>query len=357
MHILLNPGPVNVSPRVRAALNGPDLCHRESEYSDLQDAIRERLPRVFGASPERYTSVLLTGSGTAIVEAMITSCVPPGGRLLVVMNGEYGRRIGRIATAHGIASDTVASPWIEPLIRENIEHALDAATYDAIAMVHHETTTGLLNDVGTVADLVHARGARLLVDAVSALGGERVDFERWRPDAVACTANECIQGLPGLSFALVRRDFMEAMAHSPARTLYLHLPLHHAEQEKRSTPFTPAVQIGYALLAALDELAEETVAGRMARYARAAAIIRDGLETLGFALLLPAVSRSNTLTAAFLPVGVRYGALRDALKRDGFVIDAGQDAFASTVFRVANMGHVEEREFHRFVQVLGAAVA
>jgi 2-aminoethylphosphonate-pyruvate transaminase len=357
MHILLNPGPVNVSPRVRAALNGPDLCHRESEYFDLQDAIRERLPRVFGAPPADYTSVLLTGSGTAIVEAMITSCVPPGGRLLVVLNGEYGRRMGRIATAHGIASDTVASPWIEPLIRDNVMRALDAADYDAVAIVHHETTTGLLNDVGAVADLVHAHGARLLVDAVSGLGGERFDFERWRPDAVACTANKCVQGLPGLSFALVGRELMDAMRTYPARTLYLHLPLHFAEQEKRSTPFTPAVQIAYALLAALDELEEETVSGRIARYARAAAIVRDGLEAHGFALLLPAVLRSNTLTAALLPEGVTYGSLHDALKREGFVIYAGQGDFASTIFRVANMGHIEEREFHRFVQALGVAVA
>jgi len=357
MQILLNPGPVNVSSRVRAALGGPDRCHRESEYFDLQDAIRARLPRALGAPTADYTSVLLTGSGTAMVEAMITSCVPPNGRLLVITNGVYGQRIEQMAAAHRIAHDTVAAPWIERPPLHSIERALGAARYAAVAVVHHETTSGLLNDLGSIAPLVHAHGARLLVDAVSSLGGERFDFRAWQPDAVACTANKCVQGLPGVSFALVRRDVMDAMAGDPERTLYLHLPRQHAEQERRSTPFTPAIQVAEALLAALDELADETVDARIDRYARAAAIVRDGLQAAGITLLLPSAVRSNTLTAALLPEGTTYRALHDALKAEGFVIYAGQAQFADVGFRVANMGHIDEREFHRFVQVLGAAVA
>src|SRR5262249_46361196 len=160
----------------------------------------------------------------------------------------------------------------------------------------------------------------LLVDAVSALGGETFDVREWQPDAVACTANKCVQGLPGLSFALIRRELMARMASHPERTLYLHLPRHHSEQERRSTPFTPAVQIGYAFLAALDELRDETVAARVARFARASALVRAGLESIGLALLLPPSHRSNTLTAVSLPPGVAYTALHDALKREGFVI-------------------------------------
>ena len=357
MHILLNPGPVNVSPRVRAALHGPDRCHREAEYFDLQDAIRTRLPHALGAPSSEYTSVLLTGSGTAMVEAMIASCVPPSGRLLVISNGVYGDRIQRIATAHGIAHDTVAAGWVERPSIADVTRALSAASYAAVAVVHHETTTGLLNDIGAIAPLVRAHGARLLVDAVSSLGGEVFDFDAWRPDAVACTANKCVQGLPGVSFALVRRDVMRTMRDDPERTLYLHLARHHVDQERRSTPFTPAIQIAEALLAALDELLDETLSRRIARYRRAAAIVRDGLTSAGIGLLLPESLRSNTLTAALLPDGISYQALHDVLKREGFVIYAGQGELAETGFRVANMGHVDEREFHRFAQVLGAAVA
>jgi 2-aminoethylphosphonate-pyruvate transaminase len=354
--ILLNPGPVNVSARVRAALNGPDICHREAEYSELQDAIRARLLQVFGAPPDTYTSVLITGSGTAAVEAMIASSVPAGGRVLVVQNGVYGERIARMARIHGIDHDIVDATWTERPSIDVLRAQLDAARYDALAIVHHETTTGLLNDLATIATLCRDRGVRLLVDAVSALGGERFDIGALQPDVVACTANKCIQGLPGLSFTLVKRECMDAMRGYPERTLYLHLPRHHAEQEQRSTAFTPAVQVGYAFCAALDELFEETVPGRQARYARASAIVRDGLGAQGFELLLPPHLRSTTMTAVKLPRGVGYMPLHDALKREGFVIYAGQGPLSATLFRVATMGDVLEDDYRRFVRALEVSI-
>jgi 2-aminoethylphosphonate-pyruvate transaminase len=354
--ILLNPGPVNVSPRVRDALAGPDLCHREPEFFDLQDGIRQRLLEAFRTPAGQYTPVLLTGSGTAMVEAIVSSAVPDGGRLLIVQNGVYGERIARIARVHGIAHEVVAcTPTERPAI-DALALRLAHTHYDALAIVHHETTTGLLNDLAPVAALCKLKGTRLLVDAVSALAGEPFDFASLAPDAVACTANKCVQGLPGLSFALVKRDFMDAMRGYPERTLYLHLPRHHDEQEKRSTPFTPAVQIAYALRAALDELIDETVDGRVARYGRAAAIVRDGVAALGLDLLLPPALRSTTLTAIALPRQLGYPALHDALKRDGFVIYAGQGPLAATLFRVATMGDVREEDYRRFVHCLGAAI-
>jgi 2-aminoethylphosphonate-pyruvate transaminase len=269
----------------------------------------------------------------------------------------YGERIARIARVHGIAHDVVdCSPMERPAL-DALASRLARTQYDALAIVHHETTTGLLNDLGSVASLCHQHRTRLLVDAVSALAGEAFDFAALAPDAVACTANKCVQGLPGLSFALVKREFMDAMRGYPERTLYLHLPRHHDEQEKRSTPFTPAVQVGYALRAALDELIEETVDGRVARYGRAAAIVRNGVAALGLDLLLPPRLRSTTLTAIALPRHLGYPALHDALKRDGFVIYAGQGPLAATLFRVATMGDVREDEYRRFVQCLGVAIA
>lgn len=354
--ILLNPGPVNVSARVREALGGPDLCHREPEFYDLQDAIRARLLEAFDAGG-RYTSVLLTGSGTAMVEAMIASGIPEDGRLLVLQNGVYGDRMARIARVHGIQCDVVECPLTERHDLELVETRLRGERYSALAVVHHETTTGLRNDLAPIAAMCRHRGVRLLVDAVSALAGEPFDFAGWQPDAVACTANKCIQGVPGLSFAIVRRDFMEAMAAFPERTLYLHLPRHFAEQERRSTPFTPAVQVGYGLRAALDELCEETVDGRIARYGRASAIIRRGLTGLGLDLLLPEALRSTTMTAVRLPPGVSYAHLHDALKRSGFVIYAGQGPLAALVFRVAAMGDVAEADYRRFVATLGSVLA
>ena len=354
--ILLNPGPVNVSARVREALNGPDICHREPEYFDLQDTIRTRLLHVFDAPAEQFTSVVLTGSGTAMVEAMISSGVSAAGRLLVVQNGVYGERIARMASLHGIAHDVLDSEWSERPSLDIIRKRLHEGGYEALAVVYHETTTGLLNDLPAIATLCRSTGVRLLVDAVSALAGEPFSFREWQPDAVACTANKCVQGLPGLSFGILGREFMRAMGGFPERSLYLHVPRHHDEQERRSTPFTPAVQIGYALRAALDELAEETVARRIARYRLASSIVREGLESLGFTLLLPTALRSTTMTAVRLPRGIRYEELHDRLRQQGFVIYAGQGALAATLFRVATMGDVSESDYRRFVQALGTSL-
>src|SRR3989442_1726800 len=170
--ILLNPGPVNVSARVREALNGPDLCHREPEYFDLQDAIRARLLQVFDAPAADYSSVLLTGSGTAMVEAVVSSGVSATGRLLVVQNGVYGERIAAIARLHAIAHDVVEGGWTERPQLDTIASRLQDGRYEALAIVHHETTTGLLNDLPAVVALCRRAGVRVLVDAVSALAGE-----------------------------------------------------------------------------------------------------------------------------------------------------------------------------------------
>lgn len=358
--ILLNPGPVNVSPRVRqAAFDSPDLCHREPEYSDLQEAIRTLLLEAFAVTAEEYTSVLLTGSGTAAVEAMVTSAVSPGGRLLVIQNGVYGERIRDMARAHRIAHNVVACQPTERPDLDLVRRSLKADRYDALAMVHHETTTGLLNDAAAMAGLCREFGVRLLLDAVSSLGGEMVDFPSLLPDAAACTANKCIQGLPGVSFVLVRRSLMDSMAKHPARTEYLHLPRHHREQERRSTPYTPAIQAAFALRAALEELGEETVAGRVARYARASSIMRQGLTELGFEILVPAALRSTTVSTVVLPPrgDLSYPRLHDALKSEGFVIYAGLGHSKDELFRVAAMGAVPEQEYRRFVEAVRRVVS
>src|SRR5436309_383295 len=169
--ILLNPGPVNVSPRVTAALARGDLCHREPEYGDLQASIRSRLVRAF-APPGGFTAVLITGSGTAALEAAVTSVLSARGRLVVVSNGVYGERIAAMAAAARLPHTVVEGAWAEPPDLAAVERALGAADVEAVAVVHHETTTGLLNPVSEVGRLAHMRGKLVLVDSVSGLAGD-----------------------------------------------------------------------------------------------------------------------------------------------------------------------------------------
>ena len=354
-YVLMNPGPINVSERVRQALVCPDLCHREPEYFDLQDDIRARLLSVFGLDPEQHTAVLVSGSGTAALEASVCSCVSGSGRMLVVDNGVYGDRIAKIAQAHGIPCDRVVSGWTERPDLDEVQQRLRTGQYEVLAAVHHETTTGLINPVAELASMARERGVMFVLDSISGLAGEPLDLQG--PDRVVCTANKSIQGLPGVAFALVRRSAMAKMLDYPARSLYLNLPNQFVHQEKRSTPFTPAIQVAFALREALRELSEETVAGRIARYARASAILRAGFSELGLSFLLPPELRSNTITTLELPDGVTYDRLHDGLKERGYVIYAGQGHLAREAFRVSNMGLIAEADLHAFAGHLRSVLA
>ena len=185
------------------------------------------------------------------------------------------------------------------------------------AMVHHETTTGLLNPVKEIAEVVDSQNRVFILDAVSALAGEPLDIAGSHIYMVAGTAGKCIQGFPGVSFVLVRKGFLERMRAYPRRSCYLHLT-HYVDDEGRGTiPFTPAVQVYYAFDEALNELMEEGVAKRIQRYRKIATLIRDRMAKLGVKPLLTPDKQSNTITAYYLPEGVTYQSLHDRLKEAG----------------------------------------
>ncbi len=347
--ILLNPGPVNVSPRVTAALGRGDLCHREVEFATLLDSIRARLLAAF-APAGGFTAVVLTGSGTAALEAAVTSVLSARGRLVVVANGVYGERIAAMAGAARLPHTVVESPWTAPPDLDAVDRALAAPDVEAVAVVHHETTTGLRNPVAEVARMARSRGKLVLVDSISGLAGDPLDVDG--ADLVVGTANKCIQGLPGMAFVLVREAVMERLATHPRRSLYLSL----ATYAETKVPFTPAVQVAYALDEALAELLEEGVAARIRRYAAAAALLRAGFERRGLRFVLPPELRSNSITALGLPAGLGYRELHDGLKERGFVVYEGQGRLQRDIFRVANMGHLTTTDFERFLVALDAVL-
>lgn len=353
--ILLNPGPVNVSQRVRSALSRGDICHREEDFVNLLRGVRERLHKAFGGPG--YTSIVISGSGTAALEAALSSSVPEGKKLLVVHNGIYGERIRSIAQAHRLPIKEVSSSWTEPPDPRRIAQCLKQDKEIAVvAMVHHETTTGLINPVHTVGRLCKEYGKTFLVDSISGLGGEEIDLVEDGIDLCVGTANKCIQGLPGASFVLATTEHMAMMATYPERSLYLHLPRYLDKNNQESIPFTPSIPIYYALEEALQELLEEGVTQRIERYRLAAATLRKGFSEFGLDLLLPELLRSNTITALRLPKGMTYTSLHDTLRERGYIIYAGQGNLSDEIFRVANMGHLPLSAFEKFLHALAEAL-
>ena len=356
--ILLNPGPVTLSTRVREAMLGPDLCHREPEFAALQTGIRDRLLAVYGLPASDWASILLTGSGTAAVEAMITSLVPDNGRLLVIENGVYGERISNIARRHGIACTQVAHDWLAVPDLVRIEAVLRAdGPFTHVAVVHHETTSGRLNALASLAALCKRHGARLLLDAVSSFGAEAIEPEAWNIDAMAATANKCLHAVPGTCFVLTRREALAQGASAP-RSVYLDLATYLRNQDAHGTPFTQSIQTFYALSAALDELVEQGGrAARAASYRERMARVRQTLLELGVRPLLPEGESSCVLNGFHLPAGLSYGPLHDGLKARGFIIYAGQSALAQQIFRISTMGDISPPDMDRLCAALREVIA
>lgn len=350
--VLLNPGPSVVSDRVHRAVAGPDLCHREPEYSEILANVRRKLLQVAGVSDD-WAMAMLAGSGTAAMEAMTGAAVRPNRKLVVCRNGIYGERIATIAIRLGIEVVAVDAPDLEPIAPAAVAAALDAhPDVDAVAVIHHETTTGLLNPVHEIAAVAKARGVLVLCDAISSLGAEALELNGTGIDFVASTSNKCLHGLPGCAFVLISPRGQQRIAEVPPRSLYFDLPAYLAAQAKRTVPFTPAIPALYGLDAALDELLDEDPAHRQTDYQARADYLDRAFARLGLTPRVAAGHRSRSVRSLPLPPGVAYDTLHDALKREGYIIYAGLGEAAKTTFRVCALGAITIAALEGFMAAL-----
>ncbi len=359
MSILLNPGPVVLSERVRKALTKPDLCHREQEFIDLQNKIKNDLLEVYHLPVDKWAGIVFTGSGTSAMEAMMTSLVPAHGKVLIIENGVYGERLTKIAKIHDIAHVVLHHEWGDEIDLQKLEGELQYhEELSHVAVVHHETTTGRLNNIDAIAELCKKHGnVPILLDGVSSFAAEEIKFDEWNIAACAATANKCCHAVPGTSFVIANREAMAQMSATPARTLYLDLVTYLKNQDNNGTPFTQSIQTFYALAEALDELNDNGGwQKRQKKYWKLMEIVRDGLEKLNIKPLFNKADCSCVLNAFHLPEGVSYETLHDKLKAASFIIYAGQGGFSKSLFRISCMGEISESDMKRFVVEMGKIV-
>jgi 2-aminoethylphosphonate-pyruvate transaminase len=339
--VLLNPGPALTTDRVKRASGGVDLCHREPEYRAIEARVRARLRDVAGVGDD-WGVALMAGSGTAGDELAVIAAVRPGRTLLVVRNGVYGDRLHAIAESHGIATSTIDRAWTEAVEPEAVAAALAGdSSIDAVAVVHHETTTGLLNPLAAIAEVCRQADVRLVVDAVSSFGAEPIELLDSGIDLLVASSNKCLHGLPGAAFVFVSPAGAARAAEVPRRSVYLDLLGYLRAAETGSVPFTPAVPAISALDAALAELAERGLVAHQAAYRARAAVLDELIDRLGLEPLLDPALRSSSIRAVRLPPGVSFADLHDPLRASGFVVYAGQGKLASEVFRISCMGALE----------------
>ncbi|MGE4552687.1 MAG: 2-aminoethylphosphonate--pyruvate transaminase, partial [Desulfovibrionaceae bacterium] len=306
-YLLLTPGPLSTSSGVRAALVR-DWCTWDEDYNRMVQWIRERLVAVATAEPG-YTGVLMQGSGSFAVEAVLGSAVPEGGVLLVIANGHYGERMARMAERLRLDLRVLNKGETGRPTEDEVAELLRLTPeVTHVAVVHCETTTGMLNPVERIVPVVKAAGRIAIVDAMSSFGGVPLDFGALGADFVVSSANKCIQGVPGFAFVVARRTALEACA-GQARSLCLDLYDQWREMEKHGGKwrYTSPTHVVRAFAQALKELAEEGgPAARYARYGENQRRLVAGMRELEFRPLLPERWHSPIITSFVSPAAPAY---------------------------------------------------
>ncbi|PID39574.1 MAG: hypothetical protein CSA65_03045 [Proteobacteria bacterium] len=352
-YVLMNPGPVLTSPRVKSALVHHDVCHRDEDYAVVARRIRRKLRQVCRGGSE-HDVMLLSGSGTAAMEATISSCVPRDGKLMVVSNGAFGERFAEIASVHKLETVHLRYDWGELVDPADIERLLsDDPSIVAVVMCHHETSVGILNPVNRVGAICRELDRMFFVDAVSSLGAEDIDVRRDKIDVLISSANKCLHAISGVSFACVDKRVWRRIADIEPRSYYLDLRRYYEKQ----IPFTPAVSSFFALDAALDELLREGISQRQHRYRRVNAVLRRELREMGLERFTVTGHESHTITTVKVPSYISYGDLYQALKDRGYIIYGCKDALQDRCFQIANMGDLSDEHLCGFIDTFGDVLA
>ena len=350
---LFTPGPLTTSATVRAAMTR-DVGSRDAGFTDIVQTIRTTLADLAAPGhPDRYATVLLPGSGTYAIEATLGTCVPDAGRLLIVVNGAYGERMRQMAERLHLPHAVLRVPEHLPVEPDEVRTALDAhPEVSHVALVHCETTTGLVNPLAALAALTTARGLTLIVDAMSSFGAYPIEMPVLGVHYLVASSNKCLEGVPGLSFVVADRAEL-AGCKGQARSLSLDLVAQlHAFDTDGQFRFTPPTQVVLALAQALAELAAEGgVEARGARYARNQRRLVGGMRGLGFETYLPPELQGSIITTFNCPrvPGFDFEPFYRRLHARGFVIYPGKLTAAPT-FRIGTIGQLFERDVTALVE-------
>ena len=352
-YTLLCPGPVNVAQRVAEAYSQIALSHREEAFAELLGEVQRDLLAIAGVDMKSHSALVITGSGTAANEAVLASAVPPGATVIVLANGEFGERLAGISAVY---NDTrlVRSGWGEELNLGLLATLLTDMPQALVAMVHHETSTGLLNPINEVGRLCRDAGVPLLVDAVSSFAADKVDLRDSGITFLTTSSGKALACYPGLSFVLGGNQDFARLAAYPVKNHYLNLARYYQVlQEEGQTPNTPAVSLVASLHTALREIHTEGLERRYRRLFELAAHMRRQLSVRGL-YTPPAKPQSVVLTNARLPEKRSFAEIERGLKAREFVVYDAKGPLKGHFFQVSTIGDITAPDIDRFFTAFDA---
>ena len=342
---LMIPGPTPVPETVLKAMGRHPIGHRSGEFQAIVRRTTEQLKWLHQTTSD---VLVITGSGTAAMEAGIINTLSRGDKVLCGDNGKFGERWVKVARAYGLDVEVIKAEWGQPLDPEAFRSALEADSAKAIKAViltHSETSTGVINDLESIARHVKAHGTALtLADCVTSLGATNVPMDEWGLDVVASGAQKGYMLPPGLSFVAMSGRAWEAYERSDLPKFYLDLGPYRKTAAKDSNPFTPAVNLYFGLEAALDMMQKEGLEAIFARHARHRAAAQAGMKAIGLPLFAAEGCGSPAITAV-APEGIDAEQLRKAVKEKfDILLAGGQDHLKGQVFRIGHLGYVCDRD-------------
>lgn len=350
---LLTPGPLTTTETVKREML-TDHCTWDNEYKEITQKIRKTLLNLAHVSEEKYTVVLMQGSGTFGVESVLTSAVGKNGKLLIAANGAYGERMEDIAKHAGLQYKIINFHYNETPDAEVIAKEIEkdpAITH--VSMVHCETTSGILNDIASVAEKVKELGRVMIVDAMSSFGGVDIEVEKLGIDYIISSANKCIQGVPGFSFIICRKEEL-AKCEGQAVSLSLDLYDQWKGMEKDGKwRFTSPTHVVLAFAKALEELKEEGgIAARNKRYSDNNELLIRKMNELGFRSYIDATHQSPVITTFFYPekADFSFEEMYAYIKKRGYAIYPGKLTDAN-VFRIGNIGEIYKEDIDKLCDI------
>ncbi|MCH7663237.1 MAG: alanine--glyoxylate aminotransferase family protein [Chloroflexi bacterium] len=352
-NLLFIPGPVNVAKNVQTAICHEDICHRENEFENLLRNIENKLLKLVNIQKtENFRAVIITGSGTAANEAMLSSVVGDK-KILILSNGEFGERLYEISKIHNKNTFILRFDWGEKLKLKVIGAYLKENEIDIVAMVHHETSSGMLNPLRKIGALSNTHQAMFIVDCVSSAAAEHIDMEKWNIAFCSSSSSKAISSYPGLSFVIGKREEFEKLTHLPVKTNYLNLDkFYQLTKNVSQTPNTPAVHLFYALDQALLNIIGEGVSNYQSRIKKRARLLRKEMLKLGLLFLIDQREMSSVLTTVLLPAHIDADVFSRKLRDRSIFVYGGKGNFKNKVFKVGNIGELSSDDILFFIYSL-----
>ena len=343
------PGPVDVADEVLRAQTAPMLPHRSKEFEATFRRTAEKLQQVFYT---QYRVFQFAASGTGLQEAAIRNLVNK--RVLSVVNGAFADRWYEVAVSNGKETEKLSFEWDTPASPEQVADAVRKGGFEALTVVHNETSTGMQNPVRAICEAVHAASPDTLicVDAVSSLGGAKIEMDGWGIDMLLTSSQKCLALPPGLAFGAVSDRAMEKAKSVENRGWYFDLPRMEKHRLKDSSPATPAMSLIFALDFQLDRILAEGLDNRFARHSAMATRVQEWADAHDLSMYAPEGYRSQTVTTIKNERGINVSDLNAFLKQREMRIAGGYGPIKETTFRIAHMGEIQMEDIEKLLAAM-----